>query len=91
MTTKESFSINGAGLLDKIKEIIKEGNVTRIIITDKHGKELLHFPLAAGIFGVILAPMLAAVGAVAALVTECTITVEREVPDAEIVQDEAKV
>ena len=88
MTTKESFSINGSGLLDKIKELIKEGNVTRIIITDKHGKELLHFPLTAGVVGVILAPMFAAIGAVAALVTDCTITVEREVEEAEVINEE---
>lgn len=91
MTTKESFSINGESLLDKIKELIKEGNVTRIIITDKHGKELLHFPLTAGIFGALLVPMLAVVGTLAALVTECTITVEREVADKEETPNDIKV
>ncbi|HVW98619.1 MAG TPA: DUF4342 domain-containing protein [Mucilaginibacter sp.] len=91
MTTRESFSINGTGLLDKIKELIKEGNVTRIIISDKMGKELLHFPLTLGVVGALVAPMFAAVGAVAALVTECTITVEREVPDAEEVKNDVNL
>jgi len=81
MTTKETFSINSESLMAKIKELIKEGNVTRIIISDKMGKDLLNFPLTVGVFGVLIAPMFAAVGALAAIVTECTITVEREVTD----------
>ena len=91
MTTKETFSINGAGLLDKIKELIKEDNVTRIIISDRMGKELLNFPLTVGVVGALIAPVFAAIGTLAALVTECTITVEREVPDAEEVKDETAV
>ncbi|WP_295649504.1 DUF4342 domain-containing protein [uncultured Mucilaginibacter sp.] len=75
--TKESFHINGESLLKKIKELIAEGNVTRISITDKAGKELMSFPLTIGLVGVVLAPVLAAVGAMAALLGECTITVER--------------
>jgi len=81
MTTKETFSINSESLMAKIKELIKEGNVTRIIISDKMGKDLLNFPLTVGVFGVLIAPMFAAVGALAAIVTECTITVEREVTE----------
>jgi hypothetical protein len=81
MTTKETFSINSESLMAKIKELINEGNVTRIIISDKMGKDLLNFPLTVGVFGVLIAPMFAAVGALAAIVTECTITVEREVTD----------
>lgn len=76
--TKESFSINGEDLLKKIKEIISEGNVRKITITDKSGKELASFPLTVGVVGALLMPMLAAIGAIAALVTECTITVERD-------------
>ena len=75
--TKESFHINGESLLKKIKELIAEGNVTRISITDKAGKELMSFPLTVGLVGVVLAPVLAAVGAMAALLGECTMTVER--------------
>lgn len=78
MTTKESFSLNGEQLLKKVKELIAEGNVRKITITDKAGKELMTFPLTIGVVGVLVAPVLAAVGALAALVGECTITVERE-------------
>jgi len=74
---KEEFKVNGEMLLQKVKEIIKEGNVRRITIKDKEGKEILAFPLTFGVVGAVLAPVLAAVGAVAALVTECTISVER--------------
>jgi len=76
--TKESFSIHGINLLQKVKEPIEEGNVRKITITDRSGKELASFPLTIGVVGALLLPMLAAVGAIAALVTECTITVERE-------------
>ena len=76
--TKESFSINGEQLLKKVKELIAEGNVRKITITEKSGKELMSFPLTVGVVGALFAPVLAAVGALAALVGECTITVERE-------------
>jgi hypothetical protein len=79
--SKESFSINGEQLLNKVKELIKEGNVRKITVADKHGKELISFPLNVGIVGMLVAPVLAAVGAVAALVGECTITVERDADD----------
>lgn len=81
MATKqktETFKINGEDLLSKVKQIIKEGNVRRIIILDKDGKSLIELPLTVGVVGALLAPALAAVGAIAALVTECTIKVERE-------------
>jgi hypothetical protein len=77
-TTKESFNINGEDLLNKVKEIIREGNVRKITINDKSGKELMSFPLTIGVVGALLAPVLAAVGALAALIGECTITVEKE-------------
>lgn len=76
--TKETFSIHGVDLLKKVKELIAEGNVSRIIITNSHGKELANFPVTVGVVGALLMPMFAAVGVIAALVTECTITVERE-------------
>ncbi len=78
MFTKESFSVNGEALLQKVKELIAEGNVRKITITDKNGKELMSFPLTIGVVGALLMPVLAAVGALAALIGECTITVERE-------------
>ena len=77
-TTKESFKVNGEALLKKIKELIEEGNIRKITIHDKEGKELMSFPLTIGIVGALIAPVLAAIGALAALIGECTITVERE-------------
>ena len=78
MATKESFSLNGEALLKKVKELIAEGNVRKITITDKSGKEIMSFPLTIGVVGALLLPVLAAVGALAALIGECSITVERE-------------
>lgn len=78
MATKESFSIHGETLLKKIKELIAEGNVRKITITDKAGKEIMSFPLTVGVVGALLMPVFAAVGAMAALLGECTIHVERE-------------
>jgi hypothetical protein len=80
-TKKESFSISGEKLLEKVKELLKEGNIRRISIHDKSGKELMNFPLTIGVVGVVFAPVLAAIGAAAALIGECTITVEREEND----------
>lgn len=80
-TTKkktEDFKVRGEDLIAKVKEIVNEGNVRKITITDKDGKVLVTFPLTFGVVGVIIAPVLAAIGAIAALVTECTISVERE-------------
>lgn len=76
---KEEFKVNGEELLKRVKEIIAEGNVRRITIKNKDGKTLMELPLTIGVVGAVLAPALAAIGAIAALVTECTITVEREV------------
>ena len=74
----ETFSVKGEELLQKVKEVIKEGNVRKITIKDKNGKTLVAVPLTLGVVGAVLAPVLAAVGAIAALVTECSITVERK-------------
>jgi hypothetical protein len=73
----EEFRVNGEQLLAKIKELIHEGNIRRIIIKDKDGKTMIEFPLTIGVVGVVLAPTLAAVGAIAALVTEATVIVEK--------------
>lgn len=77
-TKKDFFTINGENLLKKVKELIEEGNIRKITIHDKSGKELMSFPLTVGVVGAVLAPVLAAVGALAALIGECTITVERD-------------
>ena len=58
--------------------MIEEGNVRKISIYDKAGKELMSFPLTVGVVGAVIAPVLAAVGALAALIGECTISVERD-------------
>lgn len=78
MTKKEEFKVNGEELLGKVKQIIKEGNVRRISVKNKDGKTIIELPLTIGVVGAALAPILAAVGAIAALVTECTIVVERD-------------
>lgn len=83
MSFKETFSINGEQLLQKIKELIKEGNVTKISITDKNDKEFMSFPVNVGLLGLVFAPIFAAIGALAALVAECKITVERSTPTTE--------
>jgi len=75
---QEKYEIRGEDLVKKVKDLIKEGNVRRITISDKKGKELITFPLTLGVIGAVIAPVLAAVGAIAALVTECTLTVERK-------------
>ncbi|MEK7102732.1 MAG: DUF4342 domain-containing protein [Patescibacteria group bacterium] len=77
MPKKEEFKINGDGLLAKVKQLIHEGNVRRIIIKNEEGKTLIEIPLTIGAIGAVLAPALAAVGTIAALVTNCTIVVEK--------------
>ena len=78
MASKESFSINGESIVIKVKKLINEGNVTKITITNHDGKEMMSFPVTYGLVGLLMAPVFAAVGAAAALLTECTITVERK-------------
>jgi hypothetical protein len=76
-TCWESFRVQGGELLDQVKRLVHEGNVRRIVI--KQGeRSIAEFPLTAGLVGAVFAPMLAAVGALAALLTDCTIEVERE-------------
>jgi hypothetical protein len=73
----EQFKVAGQDLADKIRELIHEGNVRRIIIKDEHGHIFMEIPLTVATIGVIAAPILAAVGAVAAIVTKCEVVVER--------------
>ena len=73
----EKISISADNLIQKVKELIQEGNVTRIIIKDGNGRILLEMPATVGIIGALLVPWLAALGAIAALATNCTIIVER--------------
>jgi Flp pilus assembly pilin Flp len=64
-------------LLAKVKELVREGNVRRVIIKDEEGKTLIEVPLTLGVVGAVLLPAWAAIGAIAALVTDCTIVVEK--------------
>ena len=73
----EEFRVNGEELLAKIKNLIKEGNIRRVIIKDKEGKTVFEIPLTFGVVGVLIAPQLAAIGAIAALLTEATVVVEK--------------
>ena len=74
---KEEFEVSGEDLVRTVKTLINEGNIRRISILSKDGQPIAEFPLTIGVVGVALAPMLAAVGVIAALVTECAIKVER--------------
>lgn len=80
-TQQEEFKVKGEDLIAKVKQLINEGNIRKIIIRDKDGKNLIELPLTIGVIGVAFAPVLAAVGAIAALVTECSIIVIREDDD----------
>lgn len=79
-TQYEEFKVNGDSLISKIKEIIHEGNVRRIIIKDEKGNTYIEIPLTVGIVGVVLLPVWAAIGAIAALAANFTILVERAQP-----------
>jgi uncharacterized protein DUF4342 len=75
-TWKETFKVTGAQLVDSVKKLLHEGNVRRVII--KQGDHTVaEFPLSVGVIGAVIAPILAAIGALAAVMNECTIVVER--------------
>ncbi|HEX5506620.1 MAG TPA: DUF4342 domain-containing protein [Thermomicrobiales bacterium] len=75
--TGEAIRVQGEHLLEQVKRLLHEGNVRRIVIRQADGDTVVEFPLTVGVVGAALAPMLAAVGTLAALLTECTIEVER--------------
>ena len=79
-TFKESFKVAGGQLVELVKKILHEGNVRRVVIKQDN-RVVAEFPLTVGVVGTVLAPILAAVGAIAAFMNECTIEVERVVPD----------
>jgi hypothetical protein len=82
MTTKQSqtneFKVTGEELLKKVKALIAEGNIRKITIKNKNGDPIVIFPLTFGVVGAVISPVLAAIGALAALISECTISVERK-------------
>ena len=75
-TCWESFKVEGESIVDKVKEMVHEGNVRRVMIK-QNGRSIAEFPLTAGVVGAVLAPVLAAIGALVALAKDCSIEVER--------------
>lgn len=73
----EEFRVSGERLVAKVREIVHEGNVRRLIIKNEEGSTLIEVPLTLGVVGIALVPVWAAIGAIAALVTNCSIVVER--------------
>ncbi len=84
----EEFKIDGDQLVGRVKELVRQGNIRRVVIKNNQGHPLVDIPLTWGVVGSILAPQLAALGAIAALVGKATIVVERVVtPEEEVVQE----
>lgn len=77
-TIWETVKVQGIEMLDKVKQIIHEGNVRRVVIKQS-GRVVAEFPLTAGVVGAVLVPILAAIGAIVALLNECSIEIERVV------------
>ena len=77
---QEEYNVSGAGLVEKIKELVHQGNIRRIVIK-QDDQTVLELPLTVAVVGVLVAPQLAALGAFAALVSKCSIVVERIVED----------
>ncbi len=75
--TREEFSVSGDDLIRRVRELLHEGNVTRVIVKDDKGKVLLEIPATVGVIGAVIAPWLAALGVIAALATNCKIVVEK--------------
>ncbi|HSM02283.1 MAG TPA: DUF4342 domain-containing protein [Acidimicrobiia bacterium] len=85
----EEIKVQGEQLLSKVRELVHEGNVRRIVIENENGQTLVELPLTIGVVGTLLLPMAAAVGAIAAVVTECTIRFDRrEGPEADEAPEE---
>jgi len=77
-TTTEKIDVKGGQLVDKVKELLHEGNVRRIIIKDSGGKAVLEVPVTVGVLGFLVAPSIAAIGTLAALAADYSIEVDRE-------------
>jgi hypothetical protein len=74
----EEFEVSGEKLIAKLKELVRQGNIRRITIKNEDGRSLIEVPLTLGVIGAALLPVWAAIGALAALVTKCTIVIERD-------------
>lgn len=75
---EETYKIKGSEVVSKVKDLINEGNVTKITLKSKKGRVIAVFPLTVGVIGALLVPTLAAIGAITALLTDCTLTVEKD-------------
>lgn len=74
----KSYTFTGKDIMDKLNQLFKEGNIRRIIVKDNTGKSVAEFPVTVGVVGAVAAPVLAAVGVFVALLSECSITVEKK-------------
>jgi len=77
-TKQEEFIVDGKDVIKFVKKVIKEGNARRIIIKDEKNKTLLEIPLTFAAVGAVIAPVLAAIGAMAAIITKCKIVVVKK-------------
>ncbi len=75
--TSEEYTVSGSNLVERVRDLLHEGNVTRVIVKDEKGTTLLEIPATVGVIGTVIAPWLAALGVIAALATNCRIIVER--------------
>ncbi|MFO8036296.1 MAG: DUF4342 domain-containing protein [Anaerolineales bacterium] len=73
---REEFKVDGETLVAKVKALVQEGNIRRVVIKDKKGRTLIDIPLTVGVIGALVAPQLAAIAAISALVSEVTVIVE---------------
>jgi hypothetical protein len=80
-TSTEKIDVKGGHLVEKVKELVHEGNVRRIVIKDADGKAVMEVPVTVGLVGFLVAPTIAALGAVAALAADYSIEVERDTPE----------
>lgn len=83
---REKYKVAGDKVISTIKELIHEGNVRHVVIKNDEGRILIEFPVAIGVAGAVLLPVWAAVGAVAAIVSQCTIEIEREPEEEDTVE-----
>jgi Domain of unknown function (DUF4342) len=79
-TSTEKFDVTGGHLVEKVKELVHEGNVRRLIIKDSGGRTVMEVPVTLGLVGFLIAPTMAAIGALAALAADFSIEVERVIP-----------
>lgn len=73
----EEFKVSGDALMSKVKELVREGNIRRIVVKNEEGKSLIDIPLTIGVVGTLVAPQLAALGAIAALLTKASLVIEK--------------